>query len=142
MTNSAIVRTPLFSHKRALKTISNRCTNHCNHPLSEKKIKKRPGAINSRPQTDRYQKNCRNIIRRIRIVNKKFDFVLTYISIVKNMLATLRITIEHQKRILDFLFKNCQVVDTGSSVSIIPLYSGTGFPTRSVKRGYYGIRFY
>ena len=38
--NSAIVRTPLCSHKRALKTFSNRCTNHCNHPLSEKNQKK------------------------------------------------------------------------------------------------------
>jgi hypothetical protein len=43
MANSAIVRTTLFSHKRAIKTFSNRCTNHWNHPLS-KIIKKKPGA--------------------------------------------------------------------------------------------------
>lgn len=40
--NPTIVRTPLRRHKRAFKTLSNRCTNHWNHLLS-KKLKKRPG---------------------------------------------------------------------------------------------------
>jgi len=34
MANPAVVRTPLCSHKRAIKTFSDRCTLHRNHPLS------------------------------------------------------------------------------------------------------------
>ena len=51
MANPAVVRTPLCSHKRAIKTFSDRCTLHRNHPLSFilYALKKRPGDICSRP---------------------------------------------------------------------------------------------
>jgi len=45
MANSAIVRTTLCRHKRALKTFSNRCTNHCNHPLFKKNKKSRETSV-------------------------------------------------------------------------------------------------
>jgi len=74
MANPAVVRTPLCSHKRAIKTFSDRCTLHWNHPLSFfiECAKKKARRHLLPAQHDRLQNFFGNITMYLDLVNNNF----------------------------------------------------------------------
>ena len=77
MANPAVVRTPLCIHKRAIKTFSDRCTLHRNHPLSFFLDLLKKGPETSAPGPARQvTKFFGNITMCLYLVNNNFDGVV------------------------------------------------------------------